>query len=51
MDKKPVSILDRLFESVTETPASELGQYDSKNQTWSHRDGALMSPVKHNQEH
>ena len=45
------TLLEKLFESVVETPASELGHYDQSTQTWSHRDGKLMSPVKHNQEH
>jgi len=45
------SLLGRLFEPVPETPESELGHYDPKTQTWSHRDAILMSPVKHNQEH
>ncbi|PIQ66648.1 MAG: hypothetical protein COV96_00310 [Candidatus Zambryskibacteria bacterium CG11_big_fil_rev_8_21_14_0_20_42_18] len=45
------TLLEKLFEPVIETPASELGQYDQSTQTWSHRNGKLMSPVKHNQEH
>jgi len=49
MDQK--TVLEQLFESVPETPASELGQYDPQTQTWSHRNAQLMSPVKHNQEH
>jgi hypothetical protein len=48
---KQLSLLDRLFETVPETPALELGYYDPSTQTWSHRDAVLMSPVKHNQEH
>jgi hypothetical protein len=51
MDAKYPSLLDRLFEPVPETPASEFGHYDPSTQTWSHRDARLMSPVKHNQEH
>lgn len=44
-------VLYRLFETVPETPPEKLGFYDPKTQTWSHREGILMSPVKHNQEH
>ena len=46
-----LSVLERLFERVPTTPASEVGHYDPATQTWSHRDAILMSPVKHCQEH
>lgn len=46
----PSSLLERLFERAPDTPATELGQYDPKTQTWSHRNCVLLSPVKHNRE-
>lgn len=51
MKTNDLSLLDRLFEPVPETPATEIGQYDANTQTWSHRNAILMSPVKHSQEH
>jgi hypothetical protein len=45
------SILERLFEKLPTTPAENLGSYDSRTQTWSHRDAQVMSPVKHEREH
>lgn len=50
MKKEKYTLLCRLFEKVPGTPESELGHYDPKTQTWSHRKADLMSPVKHNQE-
>lgn len=44
------SLLKKLFEPACETPQSEIGEYNPKTQTWSHRNAQLMSPVKHNQE-
>ena len=44
------AIVDRLLLPALSTPVGELGHYDPKTQTWSHRDSALMSPIKHNRE-
>jgi hypothetical protein len=46
-----LSILERLFEKLPTAPAEKLGSYDSRTQTWSHRDAQVMSPVKHEREH
>lgn len=41
------SIISKLMENLlTQIP----GKYDSVTQTWSHREAALLSPVKHSQE-
>lgn len=50
MERKHKPLLLQLFEPVPETPPAEIGSYDRRTATWSHRDGKLMSPVKHNQE-
>jgi hypothetical protein len=41
-------IAERLMEAL---PSDTPGHYDEATQTWSHRDAATLSPVKHNREH
>ena len=44
-------VIEQLFEELPdEVTAADKGVYDPETQTWSHRDAAAMSPVKHNQE-
>jgi len=51
LDHSPESsspVLARLFESL---PKQEItGHYVTEDQTWSHREAIVFSPVKHNQE-
>ena len=47
--QEKASVLLGMFE-VREVRSQEARLYDAENQTLTHRDGALMSPNKHNQE-
>lgn len=44
-----VPIVQRLLEQLPQS-SQEAGSYQVETQTWSHRDAALMSPIKHQRE-
>jgi len=44
------SLLEKLFISLPAQAKNKIGSYDQVTQTWSHRDGQVMSPVKNNKE-
>lgn len=50
-DQTRCTIIERLLEPLADAPATEIGRYDDRTQTWSHRDAQRMSPVKHNHEY
>lgn len=48
LDESSSSVLERLFDRLPTLAVA--GHYVSEDQTWSHRDAKVFSPVKVNQE-